>query len=73
MADYKNADGVSGAVENESYCMPSWNKRNVDEMTEKMGYHNMSDLANTKQPPNGMQAQKSDKQMGPEMPKKYNY
>jgi len=70
MAGYNDADGVSGAVENEQYCMPSWNKRNVDEMTDKMGYHDMSDLANTGKPPVAMKAQKSNPQLAPVMPKK---
>ena len=69
MADYQNADGVNGQVENEQYCMKkSWNARNVDEMTEKMGYHDMSDLANTGKPPTVMKAQKSNPQLGPQMP-----
>lgn len=68
MADYKSADGVSGAVENEQYCMPSWQKRNVDEMTQKMGYHDMSDLANTPRPPSPMKAEKRNVQLDPKMP-----
>ena len=74
MADYQNADGVNGQVENESYCMKkSWQARNVDEMTNKMGYHNMSDLANTPKPPNSMQGAKSNPQLSPQMPKKGGY
>jgi len=68
MADYNDADGVKGAVENEQYCMPSWQKRNVDEMSSKMGYHDMSDLANTGKAPTMMKAEKSNPQLGPQMP-----
>lgn len=49
-------------VENEQYCMPSMNKRNVDEMTNMMGYHDMSDRANTKPFPNNMQGNKVNAQ-----------
>lgn len=56
----------AGAVENEQYCMPSWNKRNVDSMTKAMGYHDMGDLANTSRPPTPVKAAKENKQMGPE-------
>jgi hypothetical protein len=68
MADYNDADGVKGAVENEAYCMPSWQKRNVDEMTNKMGYHDMADLANTPRPPTQMKAEKRNVQLDPKMP-----
>ena len=57
-----------GAVESEQYCMPSWQKRNVDEMTQKMGYHDMSDLANTPKPPTQMQGEKRNVQLEPKMP-----
>lgn len=70
MAGYNDADGVSGAVENEQYCMPSWNKRNVDEMSDKMGYHDMGDLANTGKPPVAMKGEKSNPQLGADMPNK---
>lgn len=60
-------DGESGQVQNESYCMKkSFNAQNVDSMTEKMGYHNMSDLANTKKVPVQMTSAKSNPQLGPE-------
>lgn len=64
MSDYD-----SKAVENQAYCMPSMEKRNVDEMNSKMGYNNMSDRANTKKFPVGMQAAKSNTQLPPRMPK----
>lgn len=60
------SDGASGQVENESYCMKkSFNARNVDEMTAKMGYHDMGDLANTARPPTMATGDKSNPQMGP--------
>lgn len=68
MAGYKDADGVSGAVEGEQYCMPSWQKRNVDEMTQAMGYHDMGDLANTPNAPTQMQGDKRNVQLEPKMP-----
>lgn len=73
MAEY--GDGESGQVENESYCMKkSFNARNTDEMSEKMGYHNMSDLANTPRPPVEMKAKKDNNQLGPRAGSgKYNY
>lgn len=59
-------DGESGQVENMSYCMKkSFNARNTDEMTQKMGYHDMGDLANTARPPTPVKAAKSNPQMGP--------
>lgn len=63
----KMDDGESGQVMNESYCMKkSFNVRNVDEMNEKMGYHSMSDLANTPKAPTPSKAMKSNPQVGPE-------
>jgi hypothetical protein len=59
-------DGEAGQVENESYCMKkSWNARNVDQMTTAMGYHDMSDLANTARPPTPVKAAKENMQVGP--------
>ena len=62
----KMDDGESGQVMNESYCMKkSFNVRNVYEMNDKMGYKNLSDLANTAQPPTPVRAAKSNMQSGP--------
>lgn len=69
MADYQNADGVNGQVEGESYCMKkSWQARNVDEMTQKMGYHDANDLANTPKPPTRMEGEHRNTQLEPKMP-----
>lgn len=68
MADYNDADGVKGAVEQEQYCMPSWQKRNVDSMNQSMGYHDMGDLANTPKPPTSMEGEKRNVQLEPNMP-----
>jgi len=57
--------GKYDSVEAESYCMPSWQKRNVDQMTDAMGYHDMSDLANTSQPPTKPTGVKANVQLGP--------
>lgn len=54
------------SVQNEQYCVPSMNKRNVDEMSTKMGYHDMSDRANTKPWPTSMQgATRNTQEMNP--------
>ena len=63
MAEYNDRP-----VENEAYCMPSYQKRNVDEMTQKMGYHDMSDLANTPKPPTQMKGEKRNVQLAPNLP-----
>jgi hypothetical protein len=69
MAEYDDIDGVKGQVEGESYCMKkSWQARNVDEMTKAMGYHEMSDLANTPKPPTKMEGEKRNTQLEPKMP-----
>lgn len=63
-----------GSVSNESYCMPSMQKKNVDQMNQAMGYDNMSDLANTKAFPVSMVGAKSNEQEGPTAGNgKYNY
>ncbi len=68
MAEYD--DGDKGQVENESYCMKkSWQARNVDQMTTAMGYHDMSDLANTPKAPTKMEGEKRNVQLDPHMPK----
>ncbi len=61
MADYKD----NGVVENEAYCMNSWQKRNVDSMNDQMGYHNMADRANAAHPPTPVRAAKSNPQLSP--------
>ena len=53
------------AVEQEKYCMPSWQKENVDSMNKMSGYDSTSDLANCKQRPVGMVGEKVNKQLGP--------
>ena len=67
MADYE--DGASGQVENESYCMKqSMQAKNVADMNAKMGYNDMSDLANTKPFPVAMNGAKRNEQLGESMP-----
>lgn len=51
----------TGAVENDPYCMPSWNARNIKMMNSEMGYHDMGDRANSKCPTN-MVGEKANKQ-----------
>ena len=53
-------------VENEQYCVPSLNKRNTDEMNNLMGYHDMSDRANTKPWPSRLEgATRNVQEMNP--------
>ncbi len=68
-------DGKSGAVEQMQYCMPSWQKRNVDEMSNDAGYHTMADLSNTPKPPTKLEGAKRNVQLSPKMPgvDEYNY
>lgn len=55
-----------GQVEGESYCLKkSFNARNTDEMTNKLGYHAMQDLANTPKAPTSMVGAKVNDQSGP--------
>ena len=69
---YGRGSGDWGAVEHEAYCMPSEEKRNVDSMSEKMGYHDMGNLANTKPWPAPMGREHRNLQLGPEdAPDKY--
>lgn len=70
MADYSD-----NAVENEAYCMPSMQKRNVDQMNKASGYNNMADRANTPKAPTEMKAAKRNVQMSANLPKEnsYNY
>ena len=56
------------AVEHEAYCMPSEHKSNVDSMNAAYGYHNMSDLSNTKPFPVSMPSEKRNVQLSPTMP-----
>lgn len=67
----KEQDGENGQVENEQYCMKiSWQARNVDEMSEKMGYHDMGDLSNTPDAPTMMKGEKRNEQLEPKITSK---
>jgi hypothetical protein len=68
-------DGADGQVMGESYCLKkSVEAKNVDSMSEAMGYHNMSDLANTKPYPVNMPKPHMNKQLGPKAADEdYNY
>ncbi len=63
MADYKDYTSVQ-------YCMPSIEKRNVDEANKALGYNNLSDKANRNKVPQGLQGAKVRKQ---EMGGKFGY
>lgn len=64
MSDYDDSQ-----VENNPYCMDkSWQARNVKEMNQAMGYHNMADRANSSTPPTQMMGEKANKQLSPQMP-----
>ena len=68
--DYNGTDD-SGAVRNESYCMPSMEKDNTESMNKAMGYHDMSDLANTKPFPvqmNNEPGVRRNEQLSPQLP-----
>lgn len=65
----ESRNGAEGQVENDPYCMnDSWQSRNVKSMNEKMGYHNMSDLANSSTPPTQMKGATRNEQLSPKMP-----
>lgn len=69
MADYDDAAGVKGQVENEKYCMKeSWQARNVDATNKAMGYSDMADLANTPKAPTSMEGETRNVQLDPKMP-----
>lgn len=55
MADYRDYTGTQ-------YCMPSVEKRNVDEANKALGYNDLSDKANRNKSPQGLQGEKSRKQ-----------
>jgi hypothetical protein len=58
-------NGNYGTVEGTNYCMDSMNARNVKEMNNKMGYHNMSDMANTGKAPTKPTGVATNAQHGP--------
>lgn len=45
------------------FCQPSWEKRNVMEANKALGYNNLSDKANRNKEPQGLQGEKSRKQI----------
>ncbi len=62
------ADGTSGQVENDPYCMnKSFQSRNVKTMNNDMGYHDMSDLANTAKAPTPATGKVPNAQVGPKI------
>lgn len=58
--------GAHDSVEREAYCMPSMQKRNTEQMNNAQGYHDLSDLANTKPFPVDMGRERKNSQLGPE-------
>jgi len=60
-------NGEDGAVEDKQYCMPSWQKRNVEDMNQKMAYHNMGDRANVGKAPTKAPGAKVNAQSGPKV------
>lgn len=65
----KNGTSSDGAVSNESYCMPSMQKSNVEEANRMTGRHDMSDLANTKSFPVEMSTKEGVRRNMQESPK----
>lgn len=59
MADY----GSDKAVENEQYCMPSMQKRNVDSMNDKSKWPAWNEKSNTGMYPSKMEGPKERKQV----------
>ena len=69
MADYD--DGERGQVMHDSNTMrENINAKTCDEMNQKMGYWDMSDLANSKMYPVQMGKERRNEQNGPKMPSK---
>ena len=66
MSKYNDVEGVRGAVEKEAYCMPSMQKQNTDQMNNASGYHDLSDLANSKPFPVQMGRERKNSQLGPQ-------